>query len=239
MPWEEKPIMSQRSEFVIFAREPGANISELCRRYGISRRVGYKWLRRYAIGGADALADRSRRPHQSPNQTCGTVEDKILAVRADHQAWGARKIRRRLQDLGVTDIPACSTITEILRRQGCLCPVESEQRRTPHRFEYPVPNALWQMDFKGHFPLARFHRRCHPLTVLEKLERTFRTYGLPERMLTDNGAPWWGPSSGGITHLSRWLIQLGIELLRCRPGHPQTQGKDERFNRTLKAEVIP
>ena len=181
-------------------------------------------------------------------------------MRAAHNRWGGRKIRGRLLDLRTTDVPAASTITEILRRGGCLSLEDTEERLAPKRFEYPVPNALWQMDFKGHFALTRYRGRCRPLTIIddhsrfsvaveacadergdtvrERLERTFRTYGMPERLLTDNGSPWWAPRGGGITLLSRWLMQLGIQMLRCRPRHPQTQGKDERFNRTLKAEVI-
>ncbi len=260
MPWEERSVMSQRFEFVYFADQDGANVSELCRRLGISRDIGYKWLNRYKSDGVAALADRSRRPLRSPNRTSEVMETRILEVRDAHPAWGARKIRRRLQNLEVTDLPACSTITEILRRNGRLSTHEPQSRGAWQRFEHPEPNALWQMDFKGHFALTRSRGRCHPLTVLDdhsrfavaiqacpnergetvqkRLNRTFQSYGLPDSILTDNGAPWWGPRGGGLTQLSIWLVQLGIRLVRCRPGHPQTQGKDERFHRSLKAEVL-
>lgn len=260
MPWKEMSVMSQRAEFIHFATQEGANVAELCRRYGISRDTGHRLVNRFKAGGLEALGDRSRRPHRSPNKTPKAVENDVLEVRDAHPDWCGRKIRRRLQDLGKSDIPAASTITEILRRHGRINEEDSTQRKVPKRFEHSVPNALWQMDFKGHFALTRSKTRCHPLTVLDDhsrfsillqacpnergntvqghLERAFRTYGLPESMLTDNGAPWWGPCGGGLTQLSMWLVQLGVRLIRCRPRHPQTQGKEERFHRTLKAEVL-
>lgn len=260
MPWEEKTKVSLRSEFVFYARQEGANVAELSRRYGISRSTAYKWIGRSKEGDTVSLEDRSRRPHRSPCTTPEPMVAKVLEQRAKHPKWGGRKLRRRLLDLDEENVPAASTITEILRRNGLLAPEDSEQRQALTRFEYEVPNGLWQMDFKGHFPLTRSPERCHPLTIIDdhsrfalaieacanersetvqrRLERTFRTYGIPERLLTDNGAPWWAPRGGGITRLSRWLIQIGIQMVRCRPRHPQTQGKEERFNRTLKAEVI-
>lgn len=260
MPFKEKSVMSQRTEFVQFASQDGANISELCRRYGVSRDTGYRLLQRYRTGGLKALSDQSRRPRTNPGRTPEAMEKAILKVRDAHPAWSGHKIRQRLQDTGILDPPASSTITEVLRRNGRLDFQESEKRRAPQRFEHPVPNALWQMDFKGHFALTRSRCRCHALTVLDdhfrfsiaigacsnergrtvqqRLISSFQTYGLPERILTDNGAPWWGPCGGGLTHLSIWLVQLGIGLVRCRPRHPQTQGKAERFHRSLKAEVL-
>lgn len=260
MPWKEQSVMSQRIEFIHFATQEGSNLAELCRRYGISRDTGHRLLKRFKAGGFEALEDRSRRPHHCPNKTSSAVEKSVLEVRDAHPTWCGRKIRRRLQDLGKSDVPAASTITEILRRNGRIDERDSDQRKALKRCEHPVPNALWQMDFKGHFALTRTKTRCHPLTVLDDhsrfsillqacpnergntvqghLERAFKTYGLPESMLTDNGAPWWGPCGGGLTQLSMWLVQLGIRLRRCRPRHPQTQGKDERFHRTLTAEVL-
>ena len=258
MPWQEVSVVSLRTEFVTFAQREGANISELCRRFGISRKTGHKWLKRSKTHGMSALEDRSRRPRRMPLRTSKEVEDKVLRLRDVHPVWGARKLRRRLQDLGERALPAPSTITEILRRRGRLDPAESKQRLAWQRFEHPTPNALWQMDFKGHFPLHR--GQCHPLTVLDdhsrfalgleacgrqtgtaiqpRLAQIFERYGLPDSILTDNGAPWWGTKSGTVTQISIWLIRLGIRLTRCRPYHPQTQGKDERFHRTLKAELI-
>ena len=258
MPWKESTPVSSRVEFVTFAQREGANISELCDRYEISRKTGYKWLNRYKQDACCDFEDRSRRPRTVPHRTSKAIEDKIIALRDKHPSWGARKLSRRLKDLGQCDVPAHSTITQILRRCGRLCPKASKQRQACQRFEYPVPNALWQMDFKGHFPLRG--GACHPLTVLDDhsrfsvglvacpnqrgetvqpaLTQIFGTYGLPDSILTDNGTPWWGTKGGSVARVSIWLIRLGIGLKRCRVYHPQTQGKEERFHRTLNAEVI-
>jgi transposase InsO family protein len=255
MPWKESSRMSQRSEFVAFARVPGANLSELCRRFGVSRQTGYKWLRR-STWDAD-VADRSRRPASSPRRTPPGVEAHIISLRHRLPFYGGRKIRRLLQREGVEHPPAASTITAVLARHGVLAP---ERRRTRNwqRFEADAPNALWQMDFKGHFPLSR--GRCHPLTVLDDHSRfclglvacpdeqgitvksqlipIFERYGLPERILVDNGGPWGSSGQGLHTRFSAWLIRLGVTVSHGRPLHPQTQGKDERFHRTLKLEVV-
>jgi transposase InsO family protein len=183
---------------------------------------------------------------------------RIVALREEHPAWGARKLRRRLADLGVTGLPSASTITEILRREGRLHQARAEAPGPWQRFERSRPNALWQMDFKGHFALSR-GGRCHPLTVLddharyliglracanelgatvrEHLWSLFGCYGLPEELLCDNGPPWGGPG-GEWTALGVWLVRLGIRVCHGRPFHPQTQGKDERLHRTLQAEVL-
>ena len=249
--------MSQREEFCRLALAPEANLSELCRRFGVVRRTGYKWLERYREQGLEGLADRSRRPHGSPGQTPEAMEAQVLAVRRDHPAWGGRKIRRVLEREGLV-APAASTITAILRRHGMLDGPRAGERRDWVRFEQAAPNDLWQMDFKGHFALEA--GRCHPLTVLDdhsryslgleacgdettetvqaRLERVFRRYGLPWRMLADNGPPWGTGGPARHTVLTVWLLDLGIAVSHGRPYHPQTQGKDERFHRTLAAEVL-
>lgn len=255
MPWRESTLMSERSEFVVFARAPGANVSELCRRFGISRKTGYKWLQR-TLGGLE-VHDCSRRPRNSPRQTAPGVEAHVLAVRHRYPFYGGRKIRSMLGREGIERPPAASTITAILDRNGLLSP-ERRRVRNWQRFEEAAPNALWQMDFKGHFPLSR--GRCHPLTVLDDHSRfciclaacpdeqgnnvrkhltaAFQRYGLPERMLMDNGPPWGSSGQGLHTSFSVWLMRLGVRVSHSRPLHPQTQGKDERFHRTLKLEVI-
>jgi transposase InsO family protein len=255
MPWKEVSAMGQRREFVQLALQEGANRRELFRRFGISSKVGYKWLDRFAANGE--LADRSRRPHTVPLRTDGAVEERILAVRDAHPAWGARKIARCLERAG-TRAPAVSTIHEILRRHGRV--VTPPGAPGPfQRFEKEAPNLLWQMDFKGWVRLAN-GALCHPLTVVDDhsryatclsacanqqsatvrgvLERTFRTYGLPDAMFVDNGNPWGDWSGQRWTHLGVWLLKLGIDLIHSRPYHPQSRGKNERFHRTLKAEVF-
>ena len=249
--------MCLRLEFVTLARKGGSHLSEICRRFGISRKVGYKWLERYDREGIMGLQDRSRRPQTSPRRTPDPMEEAVLAVRQEHDTWGGRKIKVRLQTLGWQDVPAASTITEILRRQGCIGLEESGKHKAWNRFEAEAPNALWQMDFKGHFEAAE--GRCHPLTVLDdhsryalclqacpdekgltvhqRLTRVFRRYGMPEKILVDNGSPWGSDGEHPFTLLTVWLIRQGIQVWHSRAYHPQTLGKDERFHRTLWAEV--
>lgn len=260
MPWSERTVVSEREEFVRRGRQEGANISALCREYGISRKTGYKLLRRFEEEGAAGLKDRSHRPRQSPGRSAEAVVSAVLRVRDAHPAWGPRKIRRVLEREGRTDLPSPSTISAILRRNGCIDPEQARKHRPWQRFEREAPNELWQMDFKGHFALED-ERRCHPLTLLDdhsrfnlglracadqqtrtvqqELVRIFSAYGLPEAILADNGPPWGSAGSQTrYTPLSVWLVRLGIRLLHGRPYHPQTQGKEERFHRTLAAEAL-
>jgi transposase InsO family protein len=252
--------MSLRAEFVAFASQPDANVAAACRRFGVSRKTGYKWLARAAAG--HGLADRSRRPRASPARTAGAVERLVVALRGEHPAWGARKLKRRLEDLGHAGVPARSTVNAILARHGLIDPAASAARGPTVRFERAAPNELWQMDFKGHFATGD-GARCHPLTVLddhsrfnvvlracadERLETVraaladaMRRYGMPAAFLADNGSPWGNAAAAAAdrwTALGVWLVRRGVGLLHGRPGHPQTQGKEERFHRTLAAEAI-
>ena len=248
MAWKECDRVSLRREFVSLALVEGSNISELCRRFEISRKTGYKWLKRQREEGDSALSDQSRRPRRFPSQTSAEKESQVLAVRDEHPSWGGRKIHRRLKNLGVKHPPAASTITEILRRHGRIDADESSKRRAMQRFEYAEPNDLWQMDYKGEFKMTN-GRWCHPLTVLddhsrfslvlracrnqqrttvqEHLEDVFRRYGVPKAMLMDNGSPWGVTHSpGNFTRLTAWLLRLDIRVIHGRPYHPQTQGKE-------------
>src|SRR6185312_1941333 len=169
MPWQELSVVDQREEFVKLALN-APNRAEVCRRFGISRAKGYKWLKRYAEGGAAALADQSRRPHRSPERTDAATEAEVLRIRAENNnAWGGRKIARVMGNGGWAKVPRPSTITEILRRHGKLEEHSQEHPGAFIRFEKAAPNELWQMDFKGHFATA--HERCHPLTVLDDHSR--------------------------------------------------------------------
>jgi transposase InsO family protein len=258
MPFTERSIMSEKIEFVSQAAREEANMRQLCRRYGVSPTTGYKWLSRFLGEGEAGLLERSRRPRNSPLRTPAEVEELVIAVRKRHPAWGGRKIKRRLADLGHVGVPSSSTITEVLRRHGMIDELESAKHTAWKRFEHDEPNELLQMDFKGHFPAGE--GRCHPLTVLddhsrflfvlealpnergelvmESLTAAFRRYGLPRAMITDNGTPWNHPSSNAPTKLEIWLLRLGIDVKRSAERHPQTLGKDERLHRSLKAEVI-
>jgi transposase InsO family protein len=254
--------MDLRSEFVRLARVEGANIAALCRRFNISRRVGYKWIDRFAAGGLCALGDRSRRPHASPSIMDKKIEDRAVALRLEHRSWGGRKIAARLRALGCDDVPSPSAITRALHRNGLIDPADSDAHRQVRRFEHAAPNDLWQMDFKGHFRMSA-GGRCHPLTVLDDharysivlaacadertqtvrnhLAKAFECYGLPRKILSDNGPPW-GTMGRSImdqwTPLTAWLVRLGVTVLHGAPFHPQTQGKEERFHRTLKGDLL-
>jgi transposase-like protein len=155
MPWKSVSIMDSRREFVRLALLGDVSVAELCRRFGISRQTGFAYLRRYKDGGDDALADRSRRPHSSPRRSDANIEAQIVALRAAHPRWGGRKLARRLRDQGVPDVPAPSTVTEVLLRHGKLDPAECAKHQAVQHFERPDPNDLWQMDFKGHSRPAR------------------------------------------------------------------------------------
>lgn len=260
MPWRVSSVMSQRHEFVLLAGQEQANVRQLCRQFEISPTTAYKWLERFQAQGIQGLQELSRRPQRSPARTAEKIERAVIAERQKHPAWGGRKLRARLLALGHTHVPSPSTITGILHRHQLVTKEESRKHKPWLRFEHPQPNDLWQMDFKGHFALGL--GRCYPLTVLDDHSRfalgliacasqnagttraaltaVFRRYGLPWRLTMDNGSPWaaHGYGSAHYTKFSVWLIRLGIRLSFSRPGHPQTQGKDERFHRTLAVELL-
>ena len=256
MPWQERDVESLRREFALRAGRPEVNMRALCREYDISAKTGYLWRERYQQQGEAGLSNQSRRPHTAPGQTAPTMEATVVAMRTVHPAWGGRKIAARLEALGQQAVPSPSTITAILRRHGLL--VATPLPRDYQRWEREAPNALWQMDFKGAFATAA--GQCHPLTMLDdhsrfalclaacrnqqgttvqgQLTRVFGEYGLPEAILCDNGSPWGSVTSGGVTALTVWLLRAGVRVGHGRAYHPQTQGKEERFHRTLKAEVL-
>jgi transposase InsO family protein len=256
MSWKVS-VMDQRREFVALALQESANRRELCRRFGISSKTGYKWLARACGGGAQWAADRPRRPHESPGRSSAGVEAAVLAVRDRHPAWGARKIAWTLEREGIAP-PAASTIHAILQRYERIKP-QGRPAKATGRFEYPVPNQMWQMDFKGRTRIVG-GSYVHPLTVLDDhsrysvclaacedektqtvkghLTQAFERYGLPDAFLVDNGSPWGGGAHTPWTPLSVWLLKLEVVVIHGRPYHPQTRGKNERFNRTIIDEVL-
>lgn len=258
MCWREQSKVSLRREFVMQAAKEESNMSLLCRRYQISRKTGYKWLNRYLRNGVEDLDDRARRPHHQPNKTTAKVQKHVMAIRQKHPSWGARKIRAVMERSAAEEIPAKSTIHKVLQRQGYISD-RSEEKSSRSRFEHEAPNQLWQMDFKGHF--AYESGRCHAVTIVDDHSRfsvtlkacaneqaetvkkvlieTFRRYGLPERINVDNGQPWGSNmEQARYTQLSVWIIEQGVRISYSRPYHPQTNGKDERFHRTLKTELL-
>ncbi len=259
MPWSAETVETQRLEFCVLAERAGdVSFVELCRRYGIAPKTGYKWRNRYREFGEPGLMDQSRAPGTSPTRTPAVMEKLVCDLRSVHKAWGGRKINRVLVRRGHRGVPAPSTITDILRRHDLLDP-PSPSAGGYQRFEAPAPNDLWQMDFKGWFQTGT--GRCDPFDVLddhsrfslhlsagtdqkastvkESLTQTFRTHGLPNRILCDNGTPWANQApEHRWTRLAVWLLDLGVGVVHSRVRHPQTLGKDERFHRTLDLEVI-
>jgi transposase InsO family protein len=238
-------------------------MAELCRAYDISRKTGYKWVERYQVGGLPGLADRSRAPLRRPGQVDPMLVERILAERAAHPTWGPRKLVARL---GLTApglvLPAPSTVGELLRRAGLTVPRRRRARATASGGgplgSCIAANAVWCADFKGQFrtqdgslcyPLtisdaaSRYFLRCQILPGVEGarvrplFEATFREYGLPAAIRTDNGPPFGSVGLAGLTDLAVWWIELGIRPDRGRPGHPQDNGRHERLHRTLKAET--
>jgi transposase InsO family protein len=257
MPWRETSVMSERIKFVQAASlAGGVGFAGLCREFGVSRRTGYRWLHRVREGDwvLTALQDRSRRPHRSPSQTPADFEQRVVEWR-QREGWGGKKIREKLLREGV-DLKVV-TINRILKRRGLIAS-RVYHYAAPNRFERGVPNELVQMDFKGDYRLPL--GRCYPLTLLDDHSRfalgvyalgdqkgesvqsclisSFERYGVPEEMLMDHGSPWFSSTNSfGLTWLAVWLIRQGIGLCFSGVGHPQTQGKVERFHRTLKESL--
>ena len=254
MPWECKTVEEQRREFAQAAMNCN-NFSALCREFGITRRTGLKWVERYKA--QQPLTDRSRRPHTTPTRTPEDVELLILTLRAENPGWGARTIHSVLTRRGYQDLPCIKTVNNILNRYGCIAPEESLKRHPFTRFEKDRCNVMWQTDFKGEFRMGD-NNYCYPLTILDDHSRfslkiaprlstanvvipvfleVFREYGMPDSILSDNGAQFAGFKKG-YTQFEKWLMDQDILPIHGRIKHPQTQGKIERFHRTMKQELL-
>ncbi len=255
MPWKRTDVEEQRLQFVVRALSGKESMAALCREFGIARPTGYLWRRRYQEAGSfTALRERSRRPHRSPTRTEGWKEARVVDLRQE-TGWGAKKLQVILRHEQGVAIPV-RTIHRILERGGLIA--EDVHAPATKRFERSAPNELWQMDTKGQYPLPG--AECHALSIVDDHSRyavglyalpglsteqawgclveTFRQYGVPQSMLMDRGSLWWSEHSGwGLTRLSVRLIEQGIRLLYGRVCHPQTQGKVERFHRTLGVEL--
>jgi transposase InsO family protein len=257
MPWINTEPMEQKIAFITRALSvPRGQFSSLCEEFGVSRKTGYKWLGRYqAAHSLTALAEHSRRPRVSPRRITPGLEERILQWRWP-DGWGARKIAQLLWEEGIR--VSVATVHRTLLRRGAVHPID-QHGPAPGRFTRPAPNDLFQADFKG--PMGRVGAKDEPLTVLDdhsrfalgvfalrdhRLERVqdcflgvFERYGLPRQLLLDHGTPWWNGHNGwGISRLSVFFIQQDIELILGQVRHPQTQGKIERFHRTLARSMI-
>ena len=250
--------MSLKEELIAIAIAHHESISHLCHRFNISRKTAYKWLKRFKEEGLEGLEERSKKPIRSPSKVNGEVIDRLLELREERPAWGARKLRQFLINQGQDQVPSEASVNRILKRHHKIDAEASKKRIKCIRFEHERPNDLWQMDFKGYFRTEE--GKCHPLTILDdhsryaiclqacaheqepfvrrSLEKAFREYGLPKAMTMDNGPPWLGSHPHRFSKLTIWLMRLGIRVGHSSPYHPQTQGKDERFHRSLKEEVL-
>lgn len=261
MPWKETCPMNQRVAFIADWLRDEWTMTELAERYLISRKTGYKWVERYEGDPEHGLAERSRAPKVHGRAIAERVRAQILALREAHPRWGPKKLRAIFGERHSRQPwPAASTIGDLLRREGLSVP----RRRV--RYVIPLtqplaaahaPNDVWTADFKGWFRTID-GTRCDPLTVNDAcsrfvlccriveptergvrpwFERTFREYGLPRALRTDNGSPFATTGAGQLSHLAVWWLKLGIQLDRIDPGHPEQNGRHERFHLTLQQET--
>lgn len=263
MPWMETAPVDQRTQFIADRRQGLYPMSELCARYGISRKTGYKWLERFEEHGRRGLADRSRAPHHCPHRIAPEIAELLCAARRRHPDWGAGKLLDYLEPrYPAVGWPAVSTVHDLLARRGLI---QKRRRRRPHQHPGVVPpttaepNDLWTADFKGQFT-TRDGIYCYPLTIADQhtrylltchglpsthgagarliFERAFRTYGLPRAIRTDNGVPFATSGIHGLSQLNVWWMRLGIQHQRIHPGRPQQNGAHERMHKTLKRGAI-
>lgn len=255
--------MQSREEFVLRAEEPGANFSALCEEYGVARKTGYKWMKRYKAEGLAGLEDDSRRPHASPLSVSGDIVADVVEFRLAHGQWGPNKLADLVRARRGPGSVSARTVARILERVG-MARRTVRRRREGSKVSAPKPlcerpNQLWTVDFKGWW-LSKNRERCEPLTVrdaysryvlaivvlpsteqgpvIEAFKKLFVKYGMPDAILVDNGTPWIQPGSRlGLTRLSAWWLALGIEVFRTRPATPSDNGGHERMHRDMANEL--
>ena len=253
MPWKDKTVEELRQEFAEAAQQ-STNFSSVCREFGITRATGYKWLKRYE--NQETVSDRNRRPNITANKTPEAIELKILSMRTEHPGWGAKKIKVALENQGLS-MPCEKTVNNILNRYHCISKEESLKHKPFTRFEKEYCNEMWQTDFKGEFKMqngiycypldifddhSRFVIRIKPSEstsnlVLPVFREAFYEFGMPDSVLSDNGAQFAGFRQG-YTQFEKWLMNHDILPIHGRMKHPQTQGKIERFHRTMNQELL-
>lgn len=262
MSWSETTAMEQRIQFIRDWRRGVHTVSDLCALYGVSRKTGYKWARRYVEEGPDGLVERSHAACVVHNRTSPEVEQALLELRRRHPSWGAKKLLLILGERSPQlELPGRSTVCDILDRNGLVS--KRPRRRVIGHPGKPnghiaAPNESWSADFKGQFKLGN-GQYCYPLTVTDNYSRyllecqalegtqlepskavftrLFKEYGLPRRIRTDNGVPFAASTLGRLSRLSAWWVRLGVMPEFIEPGKPQQNGRHERMHRTLKAEA--
>lgn len=262
MPWQETRKMDERTRFVLKVRDEGMSVAQACRDFNVSRKTGYKWLKRFDEHGIEALDDQSRAPKTSPNKTPDHLRERIVRLRRRYPTWGSRKLRAYLLRQSPNEPwPASSTVHDILLRHGLVEPKKTRTKTQPHT--QPLahahkPNELWSIDYKGQFRLGN-GQYCYPLTVTDNFSRmilgcvalngtghegarkgmegVFKEHGLPRAIRSDNGVPFATKGVLGLSQLSAWWLALGIEHERIEPGHPEQNGRHERMHLTLKRET--
>lgn len=263
MPWKATCPMQERMKFVVYYLEDEYSMSALCREFNISRKTGYKIMRRYFEYGIDGLRDQSRARHHHPNAVSESIIEAIVSARVSHPSWGPKKLRAWLRRHNGSVIwPSVSTMGEIVRRHGLT--VARRRSRKTRVYDQPFvgcehPNAVWSADFKGWFRTGD-GTRCDPLTITDNYSRyllrcqairpttgyqsvkpvfeaAFREYGLPIAIRTDNGSPFATTTVASLSRLSIWWLKLGIVPERIEPGKPAQNGRHERMHRTLKQET--
>jgi putative transposase len=263
MPWKKVLPMEEKMAFIIKVKERALSFAAVCREFGVSRRIGYKWWGRYQESGLEGLEERSHCPHQCPHRSAAVWTDRVVALRLGHPSWGPKKLRVKLvARYGAEGVPAVSTLGARLKASGLVRSGRVRWRRPERGLGRLTvaerPNQVWGVDFKGWFR-TQDGRRCDPLTVSDLysryvvccqvaldqsyevarhwFEKVFKQYGLPEVIRVDNGGPFASTGGAGLSRLSVWWIRLGIRPEFIRPGHPEENGVHERMHRTLKAET--
>jgi putative transposase len=253
--------MEQRWEFLSHVLAGHEAFARTCRRYDISRRTGYKWLQRYHQNGRQGLHDLSRAPKHHPQAIGEEMAEMLVELRGRHPDWGPITIVNALRRKGIEDLPAPSTVGELLKRRGLVKPRRRRPRRAagaPPVADFTAPNRCWCIDFKGQFQMNN-RQWCYPLTITDgysrfliccdgksstemggtkkSMERCFAEFGIPDAILSDNGVPFSSVGAGGLSRLSVWWVKLGIRPMRITRGKPQQNGRHERMHGTLQRKV--
>jgi putative transposase len=258
MGWMETCVVDQRMRFVFAVERREESFSSLCRRFGVSRKTGYKWLDRYREAGPEGLADHSRAPHEHPQAIPAEIIECCLEVRREHSTWGPVKVRAYLERLWpATKWPAASTIGALFDREGLTVARKFRRRSPPSSAPFSQcggPNDVWCIDFKGWF-LTGNGSHCEPLTLCDAHSRyllrcqamdctdtkhvwpvlyaAFCEFGMPKVLRSDNGPPFASTGAGGLSQLSVKIIKAGVLPERIEPGKPQQNGRLERLHLTL------